>query len=49
MWKALADPKCGSHLFPRPSSVIAPPVRQALPPLWLIYAAPKAQKAAETH
>lgn len=43
MWKALADPKCGSHLFPRPSSAVAPPVKQVLPSLCLLYAAPNAQ------
>lgn len=48
MRRALAGPKHQSYLFSRSSSsVVIPPVRQILPPLWLIYAAPKAQKAAE--
>lgn len=47
MWRALAGPKCQNYLFSRSSSVVIPPVRQILPPLWLIYEAPKAQKAAE--
>lgn len=49
MWRALAGPNCQSYLFLQSSSVVFPPIRHILPPLWLIYAPSKAQKAEENY